>query len=113
MLSVEESFKMDKDFLFREMSATVEGDKVATVFGSLKSKGTPKQVGPSDEDVDFTKWGYGNCTEIPLNFPPQMEHVLLALSAKPGAGKIIPFLMKHRDTIEKAAESRRLAQAEP
>lgn len=94
MISVSESYKLDKNSLFREIEMNTEVGKVATVYGSIQSKSEPKQIGPSDEDIDADKWGFGKCTEMPVTPPALVQQLLTALSSKPGASSIVPLMMK-------------------
>lgn len=104
MMSVTESFKLDKNFLFREASYDVKVGKMATVYGSIQSKGMPSPIGATDTDVDYTKWGFDECRETPLGGgggpPPQLQQMLMALSSKPGASSIVPLMLQHKDTIQ-------------
>merc|ERR1719235_2733952 len=107
MLSVTESYKVDANSLFRGFSMDVKVGTTATMYGSIETKGEPKSVGASDADVDYTKWGFDKCVEMPLGgggggggFPPQLQQMLMALSSKPGASSIVPLLLQHKDTIQ-------------
>jgi len=106
-VEVTEAWKMDDDFVMREIALDVKAGKMATVAGKLETKGTPTQVGPSDADLDFKQWGYKECKEMPMGpgGPPEqaMEyHVMrkvnemLLLQSRPAAMSLIPRLMMAR-----------------
>lgn len=110
MMDVEESFTLDKNYMFRELAMNIKMGKVATMYGSIKTEGEPKAVGPSEEDLNHDNWGFGACKEMPLPGPPsmtpQMEQLHLALSSRPGASAL-PMLQQVMKA-SKAAEGRRL-----
>merc|ERR1712025_913684 len=61
--------------------------------GVMKSKTPPTAVGPTDEDIDYTKWGL-ECKEQPLpGMPPALEQALLLIQHRP-AGAAVPELLK-------------------
>jgi len=121
-LKVTEGITMDKDMMLRGIdvtskTGTKDGTFVPTVWGALTSKDAPRPIGPAVEDLDFTKWGFDKCTEIPIpsgaSFIPQMaqtdimRQVLKLAQSKPGAGMVVPLMM------EQAGSGRRLQGGMP
>lgn len=102
-LSVTEDFILDKDMMFRSLDMSVKGDHM-TSWGGLTTKDPPTPIGPSSDDLDFTKWGFGKCTEIPIgvSFMAQiaqtdiMRQVLMLAQSKPGAAMVVPLMMEQR-----------------
>jgi len=68
-----EEWKFTKDFKLEGMTLTANGkqeNQTAQVDASLIAESPATSTGPTDEDLDYTKWGMGNCTEGPPEVGP-------------------------------------------
>jgi len=102
--TVTEEWKFDKDSKLEGMALTADG-KGAQIDVSLTAESPSTSTGPTDEDLDYTQWGMGNCTEglpTPGPMPPPMAHFQANLPMRfKSLSSMIPVVMK-------AHEGRRL-----